>query len=117
MSLTVDVTSLKSSRGERFDLTNPSDREHILNNGLELDIPVNDRISGHPLVLYFQDFGTLFSMYKDTWDDTAKPSLVFNFFIPTSGWNEIDRFGRFSANWRLREQQVDSLSILNIGNN
>ena len=109
MSLTVDVISLKSSRGERFDLTNPSDREHILNNGLELDIPVNDRISGHPLVLYFQDFGTLFSMYKDTWDDTAKPSLVFNFFIPTSGWNEIDRFGRFSANWRLREQQVDFL--------
>ena len=48
MSLSVDVTSLKSSRGERFDLTNPSDREHILNNGLELDIPVNDRISGHP---------------------------------------------------------------------
>ena len=45
------------------------------------------------------------------------PSLVFNFFIPTSGWNEIDRFGRFSVNWRLREQQVDSIVILNIGNN
>jgi len=35
--------------------------------------------------------------------------MPFNFFIPTSGWNEIDRFGRFSANWRLREQQVDFL--------
>lgn len=108
MSLTVDVTSLKSSRGERFDLTNPVDREHIINNGLQLDIPVNDRVSGHPLVLYFQDFGTLFSMYKETWDN-ANPSLVFNFFIPTSGWNEIDKFGRFSANWRLREQQIDFL--------
>ena len=38
------------------------------------------------------------------------PSLVFNFFIPTSGWNEVDRFGRFFRKLRLREQQVDSLS-------
>ena len=38
MNLSVDVTSLKSSRGEKFDLTNPKDRDHIINNGLELDI-------------------------------------------------------------------------------
>ena len=108
MTLSVDVTMLKDSRGRRHDLTSEVDREWIMDNGFELDLPWNDRISGHPYVIYFQDFSTLFTLYKDSWEN-AKPTLVFNFFIPTSGWIETDKFGRFSANWRLREQQVDFL--------
>jgi len=107
--LTVDVTMLKSTRGERYDLTSPHGLEKMLTEGLQLDLPHNDRVSTHPLVLYFQDFNTLFSMYKEEWNIMKKPVLVFNFFIPTSGWNEIDEFGRYSTNWKLREQQVDFL--------
>ena len=109
MTLSVDVSMLKDSRGRRWDLTSPADRQWILDNGFEMDLPVNDRISGHPLVVYFSDFTSLFAMHQDKWDEMTKPSLVFNFFIPTSGWLEVDSYGRFSPNWRLREQQVDFL--------
>ena len=108
MTLSVNIHRLKSSKGERFDLTNPPQLQQIIQNGFELDSPIRDRVTAHPLVLFFQDFNTLFAEFKSEWT-MEKPAMVWNFFIPTSGWNELDSYGRYSTNFRLREQQVDFL--------
>ena len=112
MSLTVDITALPDNRGGYIDLTNPTDLKKIQQDGFIMDLPKNDQMGvTHPLIHYFSGLNNLFIEYKDLWfkEDEHDPVLYFEFFMPTSGWGEIDDNGYFEQHWRLREQQVDFL--------
>jgi len=109
MTLSIDITNIKDSRGRKWDMTRPGDFQWIIDNGLEVDLPADDRITGHPLIVYFQADNNYFFSDDKNQIPVKRPTLLFNFFIPTSGWIEIDEYERYAENWRFRTQQVDFL--------
>lgn len=106
MSLTVDIKDLRNPEGHHFNLTNQEHLENIIHGGFQL--AHKDKVTSHPLVLYFSDFRNMFIDFKSEWDMEI-PALVWNMFIPTSGWVEMDENYNYRANFRLREQQIDFL--------
>jgi|TARA_B110000908_G_scaffold154605_1_gene192071 hypothetical protein len=106
--LTVNIHNLKCTDGNTYDLTSPLQLAKLQASGFSLASPKNDRVTEHPLVLFFNDFNTIFAEFKAEWKSDV-PVLVWNMFVPTSGWMETDEFGRYAPNFKLREQQVDFL--------
>ena len=104
MRLTVDIKDLRDQEGIHYDLTHPEHLERLQHGSLQLKH--NDKETSHPLVLSSNDFFTTFNVFKDKWDMEI-PALVWDFFIPTSGWKEMDENNNYRTNFKLREQQVD----------